>query len=141
MEIADVRRRVLETVERAKRAAVDRRTMADQASREYAEFLDRVAAPLFRQVASALKAEGYLFSVFTPGGSVRLMSDTSADDFIELMLDTTGADPVVLGHSKRARGRRVVEVERAIGTGPVRDVTEGQVLEFVLQELAPLVER
>ena len=49
---------------------------------------------MFRQVASALKAEGHHFTVFTPGGGVRLMSDKSSDDFIELSLDTSGEQPV-----------------------------------------------
>ena len=47
-----------------------------------------IAVPLFRQVANALKADGYAFTVFTPSGSVRLMSDRVADDYIELTLDT-----------------------------------------------------
>ena len=53
--------------------------------------------PLFRQVANILRADGYLFNVFTPSGSVRLMSDRAAEDFIELSLDTAG---------DRAAGRR-----------------------------------
>ena len=77
MEISDVRKRVLETIDRAKRAAAERRVRADEAAREYGVFLERVAVPLFHQLAGALRAEGYLFNVFTPGGSVRLMSDRS----------------------------------------------------------------
>ncbi len=51
--------------------------------------------PLFRQVANVLKAEGYQFTVFTPGGSVRLMSERNAEDYIELSLDTSGDEPLV----------------------------------------------
>ena len=47
---------------------------------------------------------------------------------------------MILGHSCRARGRRIIEHERPIGEGPVRDVTEEDVLAFVLEELEPLVE-
>ena len=69
------------------------------------------------------------------------MSDKSSDDFIELFLDTAGEEPVVMGHTKRGRGRRVIESERPIGSGPVRELTEEAVLDFVLKELEPFVER
>jgi hypothetical protein len=141
MEISDVRRRVTETVERAKRAASERRARTDEASREYAAFLETIAVPLVRQVANALKVQGFPFGVYTPSGSVRLASDRSADDYIELTLDTSGEEPVILGHSCRARGRRIVERERPIGSGRVRDVTEEQVLGFLMEELEPLVEK
>ena len=141
MEISDVRRRVVETVDRAKRAAGERRARSDEASREYAAFLETIAVPLVRQVANALKVQGFQFGVFTPSGSVRLASEKSADDFIELTLDTSGEEPVILGHSCRARGRRIIERERPIGSGHVRDVTEEQVLGFLLEELESLVER
>jgi hypothetical protein len=141
MEISDVRRRVAETVDRAKRTAGERRARTDEASREYAAFLETIAVPLVRQVANALKVQGFPFGVYTPSGSVRLASERSADDYIELTLDTSGEQPVILGHSCRARGRRIVERERPIGNGRVRDVTEEQVLGFLLEELEPLVER
>ena len=88
-----------------------------------------------------MKAEGYSFNVFTPGGSVRLMSDKTAEDYIELSLDTSGEQPLVVGHSSRARGRRVVESERPVGEGPVRELTEEQVLASLMEELEPFVER
>ena len=141
MEISDVRRRVLETIDRARRGAAERRTGADEASQHYAVFLDRVAVPLFRQVAMALKAESYSFTVFTPGGSVRLMSDKGADDYIEIYLDSTGDRPAVVGHSSRSRGRRVIEKEHPIGEGPVDQLGEEDVLQFLMRELEPLVER
>ena len=141
MEISEVRRHLSETIERAKRAAAARRTHVDEASREFVVFLDQIAVPLFRQVANVLKVQGYQFEVFTPGGSVRLMSEKSADDFIEITLDTTGEHPCVIGRSRRGRGRRVLESERPIAEGAVRELTEQQVLAFVLKELEPLVER
>ncbi len=97
--------------------------------------------PLVRQVANVLKAQGYLFGVFTPSGSVRLASEKSADDYIEISLDTSGENPVVLGHSRHTRGRRVVEHERPIGGPEVRSVSEEQLPAFLLEELGPLVER
>ena len=141
MEISEVRRHLSETIERAKRAAADRRTHVDEASREFIVFLEQVAIPLFRQVANVLKVQGYPFDVFTPGGSVRLMSEKNADDFIELTLDTTGEDPVVMGHSRRGRGRRVLESERPVAEGPIRNLTEQQVLAYLLKELEPFVEK
>ena len=141
MEITEVKRHLSETIERAKRAAADRRTQVDEASREFVVFLEQVAIPLFKQVANVLKVQGYPFDVFTPGGSVRLMSEKNADDFVEITLDTTGEDPIVMGHSRRGRGRRVLESERPVAEGPVRNVTEQQVLGFLLKELEPFLER
>jgi hypothetical protein len=142
MEVSDVRKRVKETIERAKRASADRRATADEAAGEYQLLLDRIAVPLFRQLVNVLRAEKYPFSVFTPGGSVRLMSDRSSDHYIELTLDTSGSRPQVIVHSSRSRGRRVTESELPVGDGKaIRDLTEEDVLAVVLKELEPLVER
>src|SRR5262245_11973420 len=119
MEVSDVKRKIVETIERAKRNAVERRVRTDEAGQAYSIFLDTIGVPLFRQVAGVLKAEGYPFTVFTPGGSVRLTSDKHGEDFIELRLDTTGDQPVVVGHTSRTRGRRVIESERPLHQGPV----------------------
>jgi hypothetical protein len=77
--------------------------------------LDTIVVPLVRQLAQALRAEGHLFNVFTPSGSVRLMSERNAEDFIELFLDTTGTEPRVVGRTRRSRGSRVLESEEALG--------------------------
>jgi hypothetical protein len=139
MEISDVKRRVVETIEGAKREAAERRGRIDEATRTYGEFLDRIAVPVFKQVSNVLRSEGITFTVFTPSGSVRLMSDRGNEDYIELTLDTTGDTPVVSGHSSRGRGRRILESERPVG--PPATLTEDDVLTFLLKELAPLVER
>ncbi len=141
METAVVRRRVTEAIDKAKRNAGERRARADEAARSYAQFLDAVAVPLVRQVAGVLKASGYPFTVFTPSGGVRLMSDRSADDFIELSLDTSADEPMVLGRSRHHRGHRVVEHERAVAEQAVAHVTEEQLLEYLLTELEPFVQR
>jgi hypothetical protein len=141
MEVADVRKRVLATIDKAKRAAAAKRALSDAASRDFQPFLDGIAIPLFRQVAAALKAESRPFQVFTPGGSVRLMSEKSAEDYIELSLDTSGAAPIVLGRSSRNRGNRVIENERPVGSGSIADLDEEQVLDYLLSELEPFVER
>jgi hypothetical protein len=139
MEISDIKRRVVETIDRARRRAAERRTRHDEAAREYEAFLDQTAVPVFKQVSNVLRAEGFAFTVFTPGGSVRLMSDRSTEDYIELGLDSSGDEPVVSGHTGRSRGRRVVESEQPIG--PPAALSENDVLSFVLKALEPLVER
>ena len=139
MEISVVRKRLTETIERAKKQAADRRGRSDQASRDFEVFLQKIAVPLFKQVAGALKADGYAFTVFTPSGSVRLMSDRSADDFIELSLDTSDDSPQVMAQISRARGRRVIDAERPVGAPAM--LTEEDLLEFLMKELEAFVER
>lgn len=141
MEISEIKKRVLNTVDHAKKAAAERRTRTDQAARDYDVFLERIAVPLFRQVANVLRAEGYLFNVFTPSGSVRLMSDRASEDYIELTLDTAGDEPRVIGHASRRRGRRVMESEKPVADRPLAALTEEDVLAFVLSELERFVER
>jgi hypothetical protein len=139
MEISDVKKRVHETIERAKRRAAERRARTEAAGHEFGRFLEQTAIPLFRQVANVLRADRRLFSVFTPSGSVRLMSDRRSEDFVELVLDASGDEPNVVLHSSRAWGNRVIESERAIGDPA--NLTEDALLAGVLEELEPLVER
>jgi hypothetical protein len=139
MEISDVRRRLTDTIERAKKRAAERRGRGDQAQRDFELFLQKTAVPLFKQIAGALKADGYAFTVFTPSGSVRLMSDRTADDFIELSLDTTDDPPRVMAHVSRTRGRRVIDAERPVGAP--ESLTEEDLLLFLLKELEAFVER
>lgn len=141
METSLVRQRVNLIIDGARRDATERRARNDEATRAYDRFLDRIAVPVFRQVSDALKASHYPFTVFTPSGSVRLMSDKSAEDYIEIALDTAGPKPTVIGHSSRARGRRVLESERPIAEETVSDLTDEHVLAFLLSELGPFVER
>ena len=139
MEISHVRQQLHATIERAKKQAADRRARGDQAARAFETFLSNVAVPMFRQVANVLRADGYVFNVFTPSGSVRLMADRAAEDFIELTLDTAGDAPQVLGHTSRNRGRRVLVTERAIGDPAT--LTDEDVLGFLLKELEAFVDR
>jgi hypothetical protein len=141
METSIVRRRVTETIERARRSAAQRREKSEEAARAYDEFLQQVATPLVKQIAGALRASGYPFGVFTPGGAVRLSSERASQDYIEISLDNSGDEPVVLGRVSRARGRRIIETEQPIATGPIGELTEDQLLEFVMKELERFVER
>ena len=139
MEIADVKKRVLQTIDHARRQAIERRARTDDAERAYALFLSQIAVPLFRQVGNVLRAEGFSFTVFTPGGSVRLMSDRAAEDYVEVVLDANGGEPRVTGRASRRRGGGVVVSEQAIGAPAA--LTEDDVLTFVMKGLEPFVER
>jgi hypothetical protein len=141
MEISDVRRHIRETIERARRHAAERRTRNDEAALAFDAFLNTVAVPLFRQIANVLKIENYAFTVFTPGGAVRLMSDRSADDYVEISLDTSGDTPRVAAHVSRSRGRRVVEIERSVGNGDPASLGEEDLLAFMVEVLEPFVEK
>jgi hypothetical protein len=140
METSTVRNRLNLVIDAAKRSSAARRARNDEAARAYERVLE-FAVPLFKQIAQALKVSGYLFSVFTPGGSVKLMSEKSPEDYIELSLDTSGDHPAVMGHVSRTRGRRVVESEHPIANKAVAELTEEDVFEFLLREIEPFVER
>jgi hypothetical protein len=139
MEVAEVRKRVLSTIERAKQRAGERRARTDEAARAYSTFLDTIAVPMFRQVANVLRAESYPFGVFTPSGSVKLVSDRTAEDSIEILLDTTADEPRVMGHTTRSRGGGVLESERPVGDPAT--LSEADLLEFLMKELEALVGR
>jgi len=142
MEVSDVRRRLLQTIDRAKRAAAERRARTDAAARAYEAFLEKVATPVFRLFATALRAEGHPFGVHTPAGGLRLAADRTGEDFIELALDTTIDPPAVVARVSRGRGHRVISTERPIREGAaVERLTEDDVLEFLLGEIVPFVVR
>src|ERR1700722_7378119 len=103
METSEVRRRVTQTIERAKARTTARRTASDEATKAFEVVLHTIAIPLFRQTANILKSENHAFTVFTPSGSVRLMSDRAAEDFIELSLDTSSDAPQAILHVSRSR--------------------------------------
>ena len=142
MEVSEVRRRVRAAIETARRGAQERRVRTDRAELEYHDFLRDRAVPLFQTVASALVAESYRFKVVTPADSVRLASDSSPTDFIELTLDTTTDPPSVLGRSSRGRGSRLVASERPIKEHvAIADLSEDDVMAFLIEEIPALLER
>jgi hypothetical protein len=142
MEVSEVRRRLRGAIDKAKQGAADRRARTDAAARDYEVFLEQRAVPVFHQLAAALTAEGHLFEVFTPATSVRLASERSPEQFIEIVLDDTSDPPTVVGRTTRGRGRRMITSERALqGGAPVADLTEEDVLTFLLEEIVGLVER
>jgi hypothetical protein len=142
LEISIVKRRLTAAIDRSRRGAQERRQRVTEAEREYATFLEHVATPVARMMANALKVEGYPFTMFTPSGAVRLASDKGRDDYIELALDTTGSIPEVVGRVSRGRGSRTISDERPLKTGASpNDITEEDVLEFLLKALEPWLER
>ena len=142
MDIPEIRRRLRASIEAAKRDAQERRGRSDRAAQVYEEFLAVRAVPLFQTVASALVAEGYRFKVFTPAGSVRLASESSGEDYIELSLDTTTDPPVVIGRTSRGRGRGQIASERPVQEDiPIEDLADEDVLAFLLRELTSFLER
>jgi hypothetical protein len=140
MDLPEVRRQVRAAIENARRDAAGQRERADAAARDYDAFLRDVAVPLFHQLASALVAEGHRFKVFTPAGSVSLASERSPEDHIELSLDTSADPPVIVGRTTFGRGRRSQTSERPVSQSvAISELTESQVLNFVLTELSPLL--
>jgi hypothetical protein len=142
LDVAEVRRRLVHTIESVRHEAGLRRQAADRAAADYGPFLENVATPVFRHFAMALRAEGHLFRLFTPAGSVRLASERSADDYVELTLDSTRQPVEVVGRVSHGRGSRLLTDERPIREGAaVADLTEEDVLRFLLASIAPFVER
>jgi hypothetical protein len=141
-EIADVRRRVRLRIEDARRRAAERRTQVDAAERDFAQFLTAIAAPIFRQVAQALTAEGYPFSVNSPAGQLRLVSERSRTDYIEIELDPQLDPPQAIGRANRTHGTRTLTSEKPVRAGAeVHELTEDDVLDYLTDEIGPLVVR
>ena len=142
MEVSEIRRRLRASIEAARRDAQERRARVDIARHDYEEVLRDRSVPLFHTVASALVAEGHRFKVFTPADSVRLSSETSGEDYIEIALDTSVDPPVVMGRTSRGRGRRQVTSERPVREDiPIDQLSDEDVLAFLLAELTPFLER
>src|SRR5262245_22913657 len=142
MEVSDVRRRLRAAIEEARRRSAERRTRNDEASRAWEQILPTKAVPVFQTIASALVAEGHRFKVLTPGETVRLSLERSAEEFVELSLDTNRDEPALLLRSPRGRGRRMLSSERTIREGAaIAAVTEDDLIDALLEELVPLIER
>jgi hypothetical protein len=142
MEISHVRNQLRNAIERSRDRAQQRRQRTQDAERAYESFLQDVATPVTKQVANALKAEGYSFTVFTPGGGLRLAADRGRDDYVELALDTSDDRPQVMGRISRTRGSRTIADERPVKKdASPEQITEADVLEFWVDVLEPWLER
>ena len=142
MEISHVRHQLRNAIDRARERAQQRRQRTVDAERSYESFLQDVATPIAKQVANALKAEGYAFTVFTPGGGLRLAADRGRDDYVELALDTSGDPPQVMARISRTRGSRTIDDERPVKRdASPEQITEADMLEFWVNALEPWFER
>jgi len=142
IETSELRKRVRAAIDHSRRAAAARRVQIDEASAAYRTLLELTATPLVQMLANALHAEGYPFTVFTPNGGLRMASAKSGEDYIEFALDTSHGEPAVVLRVNQSRGRRVLQHERPVkGRTPVALLTEEDVLQAILDELGPFVER
>jgi hypothetical protein len=142
LEISQVRKRIQTALTTARDRARQRRQKADEAEKAYESFLDGVAAPLARQIANALRAEGYSFTVSTPHRGLRVSLDSGRDDYIELALSIETDQPIVVGRIRRTRGSRTIDEERPISAAAAPDtITEDDLLEFFVRALEPWLER
>jgi hypothetical protein len=142
LEVSQVNKRVQAAIERAKARAQARRTAAVSAEKAYAAFLETVATPVARQVANALKVAGINFTVGTPGGGLRLAAERGRDDYIELGLDTSGDQPQAVGRVSITRGSRTIDQIVPVKAGAaIEDLTDEDVLDFLVRALEPWLER
>lgn len=143
MDVSELRRRILRALDDAKNDAALRRTEVDAVQRAFEEFLERVAVPVLRQTQTVLKAEGHSFTVHAPAGGARLVSDTSAQTFLEFTLDQSGDRPLVIGRvsRQRNRGRIVVEEEPVATDKAVAALTDEDVAAFLVAQIPRLVKR
>ena len=142
MEVSHVRRRLQAAMTTARDRAQRQRQLAADADTAYDGFLSNVATPLVKQIANALQAEGYAFTLSMPGRGLRLALDRGRDDFIELALETDADEPTVIGRIRRTRGSRTIEEERPVKRGASPDqVSEQDLLDFFESALLPWLER
>lgn len=142
IDTSELRKRLRHAIEERRKATAARREQLDAASAAFTELLDSTATPLVQMLANALRAEGHHFTVFTPNGGLRMALAKSADDYIEFALETSQDEPFAILRVNRTRGRRVVQHERPIkGRTPVERLSEEDVLQALLEEIAPFVER
>ena len=142
MEISVVRNRLNRAIEASRERSQRRRQLKASAESAFQAFLENVATPVTKHVATSLKVENYAFTVFTPGGGLRLASDRGRDDYVEFALDLESDPPQVVGRSSRTRGSRTLTEEKPVKPGSaVEEISEEDVLAFLLSALEPWFER
>jgi len=142
MEVSRVRQRVQAALNAARDQAQRHRQAVAATETDYARFLVDIATPLAKQVANVLKAEGYSFTVSTPGGGLRIDTERSRDDFVDIALNTDARPPEVVGRIRYTRGSRTIDDERRVKPGATpSEITEEELLEFLIRALEPWLER
>ena len=140
IETSELRRRLRSAIEQSRSNAAARRERSDAAARDYEKFLATIAVPVVQQFANVLSGEGHQFHVGTPAESVRLTSAASAEDYVEILLDTSEDPPEVVGRTSRGRGRRMVTSERPVRERTaIAELNEEDVMAFLLTEIVPFV--
>jgi hypothetical protein len=142
VEVSQVRKRLKAAIDASRGRSSRRRERVAEAQRAYETFLSDIAVPVARQLANAMKAEGYSFTVFTPGNGLRFAADRGRDDYVDLELDTTGDQPDVIARVSRQRGSRTVNEEMPVKPGALpEEIGEDDFLDFLLRVLEPWLER
>jgi hypothetical protein len=142
MEVSQVNKRLTMAIEQARARAQTRRQTAASAEKAYGVFLETLATPVARQVANALKVAGIAFTLGTPGGGLRLSADRGRDDFIEFVLDASGDLPQAAGRISLSRGSRTIDEVVPVKPGAaIEELTEDDVLDFLVRALEPWLER
>jgi hypothetical protein len=142
VEISQVRKRLKAAIDGSRQRGSQRRDRIAQAERAYQNFLEEIAIPLGRQLANAMKAEGYPFTIATPGDGLRLASDRVREDVIEIELDTSREPPEVMARISQRRGSRTIARELPIKPGAFpEEISADEVLDFLLGALEPWFER
>lgn len=142
LETAEVRRQLTHRLAELKKAQAQRRTAVEAARAAFDTVLEREIAPTVRQFAQALKAEGFPFAVQTPASVVRMVSDRSSDNVIDIVLELGLPTPAVVVRSAFTRGRRQIEDERTLAQGDgIAALDAERVLAVLLDVIEPFVER
>ena len=142
MNVSYVRQRVQQAIAEAKEAAIERRRSTVETEVAGKALLDNLAAPLCRTVVAALKADGFRFRVETPLGVVRVCSEISNDEFIEFALEMARIPPALVIRLSRRWGSRLLSNEKIVAErSAIGKLDEEVLLEFLLREIKPLLER
>lgn len=142
MEVSLVRNRLKRAIDAAREHGLQKRQRSADAERAYEAFLKDVATPVTKLVANTLKAEGYPFTVFTPGGGLRLASDRGRDDYIEFAFDGDADPPQAIARISHTRGSRTLSDEKPLKAGATPEtLSEEDVLAFLLTALEPWLQR
>jgi hypothetical protein len=141
MDVSELRKGILRALDEARRGASAKQAAIDEANTAFKEFLEDIAVPLVRQAAGVLKAERETFVVHTPTDRVRLVAEAFPHTFLEFILDTTGAEPQVLGRVSVTRGRQGQLLEESpIASGKsVAELDENDAARFLLGAIPQLV--
>ena len=141
MEVSHVRNQLRLAIDAARLRAQARRQRSSEAQRAFESFVT-MATPVLRHLAHALRAEGLAFTLFTPEGALRLASDRSRVDFLELSLDRDADEPGVSVRVSYSRGSRTVDEERPVKPGAAADaITEDELLACLMDALTPWLEK